>query len=343
MRRLVSRLLVVSVTGLGLMAGSVDPLPSWDEVQVRQARAQEPSASPEPSTTASPTETPSPGTTFTTTQTPAPTETIEPTAAPTDAASTPTPSPSTSPSPSSTPTPSATPGSPTATPTVPPNLPPLTETQDAPGTETEATIGAAGGRAASADGRVVIDFPAAAVAEDVSVRITKRERRELEAPSPDFPSVALWEFEATNVATNDEVHDFAADLSLIVRFDADDLAGRSPSTLQLWSFDHAGGIWNAAPTRVNALERLAIAETNHFSHWIATSNPTVDTGPLLMGGNVGLQTGSAASSISIDVAPGRGGPSTSLSSDLRLHARRGNAAVRVAIRLGGSWMGARDG
>jgi hypothetical protein len=66
----------------------------------------------------------------------------------------------------------------------------MAERPDAPGKSASAVVGKPGGRAASHDGRVVIDFPPDAVVEDVTVSITRRATKEVLPPDPETGETA---------------------------------------------------------------------------------------------------------------------------------------------------------
>ncbi|MBI5284324.1 MAG: hypothetical protein HY874_04440 [Chloroflexi bacterium] len=237
-----------------------------------------------------------------------------------------------------TPTATSTPATkPTATPTMDASLPPLTNAADSIGTVTESLVGVDGGRIATADGRVVIDFPAGASTAPLNVKITKRQRLNFSDPSPDFPLVAAWDFDATLAGDKSAaVHAFDKDLTITLRFSPDELAGRMPESLQFWTLDEPSQRW--LPVRAQAIGTTGtlVAQVNHFSTDAATANRIVDIAPLLDGHNVNLHAGSASLGIPIVVPPGPGG----LVPDLRLNYDSGRLGEMRQYTDVSSWVGA---
>jgi len=217
-----------------------------------------------------------------------------------------------------------------ATPPVPAtNLPPLAQEPDGPGATADAPIATHGGRISSRDGHAVIDFPVGAITEDLTVTVTRRSQDDLLPPSPDFPLLGLWSFDAAR-ADGTALHSFNKDLTVTLRFTPRELRGRDPNSLRYWSFDDATQRWIPAPAFVDAAGRTLVAKVNHFSLSGATASPIVDAGPLLLGDNVGLQTGSAVQSVPIQTAPGRAGlaPQLNLSYDsMRVEEMRSYSAL----------------
>jgi len=244
-----------------------------------------------------------------------------------------TPTPASTPDPGATVDPSLTPE---PTPAVDPSLPPLTEIKDQPGTVASATIGAKGGRIASADGRVAIDFPAGATSEDLNVSITKQDAGDSPVVAPEQPFVGVWRFDAAApVQDGAAVHQFDADLTFTVRFLPGELAGLNPASLRFWTFDESVQRWVALPSAVNVVENMLVVKANHFSVDGATAARITDLGPLLDAKLTNLHSGSSSLSIPIAVPPGQGGlaPSLSLSYD------SGRAAGMRQYTDVSSWVG----
>jgi RHS repeat-associated protein len=220
---------------------------------------------------------------------------------------TPTPSQET---PSTTATPAIT-GTPTLvpepTPTVDPTLPTVTTEFDPIGATATAVIGTAGGRIASNDGRLVIDFPAGATSEELAITITKETSVERLRPTPDRPFVGLWQFDAASVATQNPVSTFAQDLTVTVRYNPEDLEGFDVRNLAFWNYDALAREWKYVPSGLNWKERLLVVPLNHFSLNAATASPVVDVAPLVDGQHTDLHTGSSTLGIPLDLPPGRGG------------------------------------
>jgi RHS repeat-associated protein len=195
---------------------------------------------------------------------------------------------------------------------------------------------AAGGRVATADGRVVVDFPAGAAPTDLSVSITDRPMTSVSPPSPDRPIVGLWRFEAFEAAgSHAPVHLFNKSLTITVRFGANDLIGRDARNLIFWTFDEPSQTWLPVPSELNVDQDMIIGHPNHFSDDAVTATKIVSMAPLLDGRNVDLHSGAASFSIPIQLPPGRGGLTPQLSLDYnseRLGGMKGYTS-------NGSWVG----
>lgn len=220
------------------------------------------------------------------------------TATPTDAGATTTTSPTASPT-SDTPSP---------TPTIDPSLPPLAATPDEIGTVKEATLDANGGRISTDDGRVVLDFPPGAISAPLDVKITKRQRLDFSDPSPDFPLVSNWSFDATTTdGASTAVHQFDQEFTATLRFSSDELVGRQPRSLAFWTLDEPTQRWIQVPSTAIESSGTLVARMNHFSDDGATAQRIADLAPLLDSHNTNLHAGSASLDIPIVVPPGPGG------------------------------------
>ncbi|MEX0751113.1 MAG: hypothetical protein WD359_09930, partial [Dehalococcoidia bacterium] len=76
---------------------------------------------------------------------------------------------------------------------------------------------------------MTIDFPSDAVLEEVDISITKRSPRELAPPpSPDFPFIAAWSFEAVIRSSGKARHTFAKPLTITTRFTKGEMVPYDP-------------------------------------------------------------------------------------------------------------------
>ncbi|TAK66952.1 MAG: hypothetical protein EPO22_03370, partial [Dehalococcoidia bacterium] len=216
------------------------------------------------------------------------------------------------------------------------DLPPLSELPDEPDKAVAAPIDVSGGNIASKDGRVDIEFPAGAVAELVDVTITRKNNGDYNAPSPDRPSVAVWDLRATSSKTAADVHKFAKPLTVTIRFSSDDMEGLDARNLMLWTFDDAAATWLPVAAQVDARSRTLVAATDHFTVYQATSSELVDTAPLLDGKNVDLHSGAASFSLPLQLPPGRGG----LTPPLNLSYSSARVGEMRTYAAGTSWVGA---
>ncbi|MEX0749761.1 MAG: hypothetical protein WD359_03050, partial [Dehalococcoidia bacterium] len=193
----------------------------------------------------------------------------------------------------------------------------------------QTVIGITGGRIASPDGRVVIDFPPGAVSEDLAVSIHRQETSHPRPAHPDARFVARWQFEAEAVAGAAVVHRFDEPLQFNFRFRPGDLPPAfDPATLAFWTLDEASQAWVALPSAVGSEELHLVGQADHFSEDAITANSLVSMAPLLDGENVGMQGLSAELPIPIEVPPGRGGLAPQLAftySSNRLFGMRGYA------------------
>jgi len=347
MSRKLVRWAVLAVILLTVIIGPIEPLEYFNPfaVQPPKASAQEPTPAPDTATPDIPDPVP--------TLTPTPAE--QPTAAPASdseptivdpapeetatlapiAPSTARPTRSASPTatlPTSTPEPSVTPQS---QPTAVADLPPLADSLMALGASVEAAVGQSGGVVSSPDGRVTIEFPAAAVSEPLTVRITRLNTNEL-PPLPGQPFVAAWRFEAFAPSRSmAKVETFPSDVTVELRHNASDLIDRSPGTLRLWTLDAQTGEWQAVDTSYDAKNRGQIARLSHFSDYGEGADKAVEMAPYIHDYEVGLYSGSSQTTIPIDVPAGPGGlaPSLQLTYDSgRVDSMKDDAAV-------GSWVG----
>ncbi len=225
---------------------------------------------------------------------------------------------------------------PVITPTVDPSLPPLSTYMGQEGLLADVAIPVAGGRIASSDGRVTIDFPAGTSAKDLQVKITRRSMTDVQPPSPDRPFVGLWEFDAADPSAADApVHQFDKSLTVTVHFGANDLIGRDTRNLVVWTRPDDLAPWKAVPASVNAAAGVVIARMNHFSQTAITASRVVDTAPLLDGRNFDPHSGAAALSIPIALPPGHGG----LAPQLSLNYNSGRLGEMKGYTSLGSWVG----
>ncbi len=245
------------------------------------------------------------------------------------------PSPTAEPSETPAPTETSVPFTPTPTEVLPDDLPALSDDIDNPATVATATIGTDGGRIASPDGRVVIDFPAGATREQLSVSITKRSKTEFDRVSPDQTFVSVWQFDAVATGSRDAVHTFDSDVRITTRFSVAQLAGLNVASLAFWTLNEDEGRWEKIPASVDIVERAMTIRVNHFSIDAATATNITDLAPLLDGRLTDLHTGSSSLNIPIAVPPGRNGlaPSLNLSYD------SGRVAEQREYTSMASWVG----
>jgi RHS repeat-associated protein len=322
-----------------------DPLSAMD---VSSARAEEPTAQPALVMTDTPTPVP----------VPVPVETPVPTSEPVGAESptvietllpavetptqTPVPTPGSSPTATAVETPTQTPiptpePSPAATaePTEGPALPALSDKPAAPGASVELSIDPEGGTITSADGRVSVEFPAAAVVEPLLVKITYLDTNKL-PPLPDQPFVSAWELEAFAPDRGmAKVESFPAEVTLQVRYTADDLFGFAPQTLRLWTLSEETGEWVEVPARLDVNTGVQTAQINHFSTYGEGADDELQMASYIHDYEVGLHSGTSQTSIPIEVPPGPGGltPSLALTYDSgRVDSMKDRDSV-------GSWVG----
>ena len=218
---------------------------------------------------------------------------------------TPTATPSVTPGQMATPPPTATstPGRP-ATPTV---VPPEADLPATPGTIVEKDISLGGGRIDTPDGRVSIEFPERAVTEPLRVKITHKDVRELKH-IPGHPFMMAWEFEAFSLDRDlARVDEFPADVRIVINYTPEDLFGRSPDTLQLWTWDEREEKWEALASERLPHSGTLVAEVNHFSVYSGTGDPNLLQAPFLEAFQTDLHTGASQVTVPIEVPPGRGG------------------------------------
>ena len=195
---------------------------------------------------------------------------------------------------------------PTSAPTPPPDVP------AAPGTIVEKDIPRLGGKIESLDGRVAVDFPPAAVAEPLRVRITHKAIRNLQ-PIEGHPFMTGWEFEAFSPGRGmARVESFPEKITLTVNYTEEDMLGRNPDTLRLWTWNEAASQWDELPSTHIPNSRTVIAEVNHFSIDVGTADPAVISPPFLRSFQTDLHTGASEVSLPIDVPAGRRGLAPSL-------------------------------
>ena len=239
------RLLIAAAVGLGLfLSWSSIPfdLQTWQKAQAQHAEELSRAAAGsgqqlfDPAT---PTATPIPASSLTPGATSILSGTLTPT--PTDvnpATDTPT---QTNFAPTETTTPTGT--TPTPTMVLPP-LPTPGPTLAPPGTAVEQEITQSGGTVVSPDGRVVLDFPASAVSEDLTVRITNKDVTEL-PPVEGHQMLSTWQFEA--FATDRAmapITKFPDNIRVITNYALEDLFGLNPDTVRLWTWNQQSGFGN---------------------------------------------------------------------------------------------------
>lgn len=230
-----------------------------------------------------------------------------------------------SPTPSLTPTPT-----PTSEPTpLPPDSIALPDTVD------EKEITTEGGRIDSRDGRVSIELPPEAVSERLKVRITHKDIKEL-SPIPGHPFMTAWEFEAFAVDRRmAKVERFPEDMKITVNYTEQDLLGRNPDTLKLWTWNERTEEWEALPSEHVPNSGTVVVEVDHFSLDVGTSDPAVVSPGFLRAFQTDLHTGASEVTVPIEVPPGRGG----LTPNLTL-SYSSNSVNEMKARIAqGSWVG----
>ncbi len=294
MQRFVLRIGLTLTVVLTAYLGSIYRFPDFAELAARRAQAQEAIGT---AIAATPTGTPPAIATPALAATPTPTATSTATvdvALPT----------ATAPA-LATPTASATPtATSTATPMPTPTLPALTETKDDYDVVSTSTIGAAGGTAATADGRIAVTFPTGALAGDTAIKIWRPGSFDAQ-PIPDQRFVGIWSFEATDLLSDTLLHTFAAGPTLTLRLSTDDLAGVDATSLRFWYWDEGTAAWAPVASAVGVGQLTAVLP--HFSTFGATANPDVALAPLGDVFDVDVQSGAASVSIPIEVPAGPGG------------------------------------
>jgi len=191
-------------------------------------------------------------------------------------------------------------GSPTPTPPQP--TPP-----SPPGTIDIGTVDTAGGEVASADGRVALDFPPAAVTELLEIHITHEDVTAY-AGMPDHPLITAWQFEA--FATNRGmavVDSFPSNVRIKVNYTYNDLDGLNPDTMALWTWDESTQAWTALPSVHVPQTNSAYVDVNHFSVYGGTADAAVLAPPFLQAFQTDLNSGASQVTLPIDVPAGRGG------------------------------------
>jgi RHS repeat-associated protein len=227
----------------------------------------------------------------------------------------PSPSATTTKAPEGLPTPPETPTTiptfeplPTAEPTITPSpSPEISDKPAPPGTSAEAVIGPEGGVIKSADGRVSIEFPDAAIDEPLLIRITHLDTHKL-PPLPDQPFMTAWEFDAFAVDRNmSRVEQFSENVRVSIHYTTDDLIGRVPESLRLWHLDSASNQWAPVPTALDSRRGIQLAEMDHFSVNGEGADEAVQMAPYIHNYETNLHTGTSTTFIPIDVPSGPGG------------------------------------
>jgi len=190
-------------------------------------------------------------------------------------------------------------------------LPALTDFPDAEDTVVETIITEKGGRISSPDGRVTLEFSDYALTEPTTIRLKKEQMWKFPPPSPDAQPLVIWRFDAETDKTS--VHQFAAPVRITARFDTEDLTGREPSTLALWSYEEKSATWTKLPSAFDRSSKTLAVDTQHFSVYGASAEKIVNLAPLLDGKNVNTYSGAASFSVPVELPPGRGGLTPGLS------------------------------
>jgi RHS repeat-associated protein len=198
-----------------------------------------------------------------------------------------------------------------AAPPVPPTPPAVPPTHPIPPeVEIPVTPGAAATLHAP-DGRLKVDFPAGAIGMSIEARY--------KAVSGDMPSFLFHQFELTawDVANpNAAVHAFQKPLTVTVQYTDQEVEPFDESLLSLFRWDDAAGQWAPVPSQVYTETNVIVAQIDHFSDYGAGA-PRTDQPPLpsVQAFQSDRFTGAASVSYPIEVPPGPGGltPSISLS------------------------------
>lgn len=126
---------------------------------------------------------------------------------------------------------------------------------------TTAIVGASGGKAVSANGRLKIQVPPGALVSSMTLTI-----QQIDAPAP---GAVGHVFEVGPTGTT-----FSQPVTLTLRFTEEDLGGGSPYDLRIATF--ARGAWQAVESIVNPSTSVAAAQITHLSPWTLVLGPGFD-------------------------------------------------------------------
>ncbi|MBV6396396.1 MAG: hypothetical protein HFACDABA_01994 [Anaerolineales bacterium] len=177
---------------------------------------------------------------------------------------------------------------------------------------TEFKVEPTGGEADGMNGKVQVTFPGGAVAETVTVKVTRPSEQALPVQSL---SGAPFEVTAVSDSSKADVSQFSQPVEIIVSYNDEGMTNEG-STMLYW-YDEVAGEWKLPLSqRIDTLNNKIIATTDHFtvfdtytSNWQSAETPTMSFFQ-----TPGF-TGAASFSLPIKVPAGAGGlqPSLSLS------------------------------
>ncbi|MDD5371704.1 MAG: SpvB/TcaC N-terminal domain-containing protein, partial [Anaerolineaceae bacterium] len=191
-------------------------------------------------------------------------------------------------------------------------------------------IGLDGGEVSGLGGKVKVKVPAGALPEAVEVSVRKAK------PDATIPRQVNWqpvELRAKGTSSRQAVHQFQDKVEIEMSYD-EALIDGDPTTLTWFSWDPETG-WNALPSEVDPQNHTVKGWTDHFSlfnlntqYWLSAKLPPLDAA------QVAPFTGAATYSYPIEVPPGQGGltPSVSLSYN-------SNVIDGVTNQTQSSWVG----
>ncbi len=220
--------------------------------------------------------------------------------------------------------------------------------QSASGTESRFTALAApttarvspesGGSVETADGRIKLTFPSGATAEAVDVSITPLQ--------PDvwgyngLRLVNMFELKAVTASKKDKVSQFLKDVEISLAFSSDynvkELAGLDVNSLGLYLLNETNGTWEPVSVSLTKQGKPELkAKTNHFSIYGSQAAPIIAGPGQVLGFESDLHTGTATTSIPIEVPQGPGGAAPRIS----LNYNSGSVDEMKNKRDVGSWVG----
>ena len=255
-----------------------------------------PTASPgvTPTVTSSPSPTPA-----ATQSPPAPTD--APTALPTVTAIVPTPTSTPLPTVA---TPTLTPTF-TLTPTPPPTITPTATPTEPLDAGWALILPGQGGRLASPDGRLQVDFPPGAVDQPVEARFEKLEPLDL---SPDTHLFYRFDLSAWPAGQPDlPPPTFLQTVALTVTYTLTDVEGLSEGSLHLVTWDEGQGLWMPISATLDITNHRLTARLSHFSQYAASGGDDIFFLPRLEAGQVSLFTGESSFSYDLEMPAGAGG------------------------------------
>ncbi len=184
----------------------------------------------------------------------------------------------------------------------------------------------------SKDGKVKVILPAGAVTE--KVRVEYKEQRPWE--STGMRMVRLFELNGFAVDRgNAAVKTFSKQLQVSISHTKEELAGLDARSLRLYYLDETQKRWLPVTGQYNTTTRTLTSSTDHFTYYGEQANPTISGPGLVMGFQVGLQSGTAVARYPIELPPGPGG----FQPNLELTYNSGGVDEMKNKRDLGSWVG----